>query len=154
MENTYFQFKDKDGRIANILLATSVTYVPPVKWETYQKFAGKGDRVKYKNFFGKVKERSTEFYKEDMYISDFSERLGEYDEAMTRDELLDCLTKYHGVTPQNILFDKDGYLCDTHAVYITDLAGKRYYKHFKKKSDALKYLEEVTNKLTLIINGE
>ncbi len=84
MENEKLTFNKKDGAFTNILLASSVSYIPPRRWNTYQKFASKGDPVKYRNLFGTIKESKTETYEEDMYISDFSEILGDYEDAMNR----------------------------------------------------------------------
>lgn len=150
MENEKFTFHKKDGAFTNILLASSVSYIPPSRWNVYQKFASKGDHVKYRNLFGTIKESRTETYEEDMYISDFSERLGDYEDAITKEELISLL-KMNGIDLAKIIFDKDGFLYDTHSVVIVDAAGVKYAKHFKRKSDALKYMEKATESLTLYI---
>lgn len=133
-----------DGSIVYVPMVSSLSYIPPQRWHAYQKFASKGDKKKYTNIFGNVKEMKT-CYTEDMYISDVDERLGEYDCAMTRSELLKLL-KDNDTDMSQIMFDKDGYLYTTHAVCIVDVTGKKYHQYFKTKSAALKTLQVCANK--------
>lgn len=144
MKCDVLHFTLSDGRIVYFPMVSSLSYIPPQRWETYQKFASKGDRKKYTNIFGNVKEMKT-CYTEDMYISDVDERLGEYEYAMTRSELLKLL-KDNGTDMSQIMFDKDGYLCTTHAVCIVDVTGKKYHQYFKTKSAALKTLQACAEK--------
>lgn len=144
MKCDVLNFTSSDGRIVYLPMVSSLSYIPPQRWQSYQKFASKGDRKKYTNIFGNVKEMKT-CYTEDMYISDVDKRLGEYDCAMTRSELLKLL-KDNDTDMSQILFDKDGYLCTTHAVCIVDVTGQKFCQYFKTKSAAQKTLQACAKK--------